>query len=178
RRRLLRPGRALPCAPWGAWAGPASWPRRRRPSPSARTGAAAPSLSATMRRGQSDVPSAPRATHHGLTGPPNGAVSGTSSVYRLGRRRLGLAPGPRLGGEQDAHPPPVHRRRSLPLAHVRQLPQARVEAPPAFLLVLHLPSAEEDVDQHLVVVLQELPRLVHLGFDVMLARLGADADLL
>src|SRR5262249_18711495 len=63
-------------------------------------------------------------------------------------------------------------------ADVGQLLQDRVEDAPAFLLVLHLATAEEDVDQDLVVVLQELPRLVDLGLDVVLPRLGADADLL
>src|SRR5262249_48646742 len=109
--------------------------------------------------------------------PPGLAPGARSSVCCLGRR-LGLAPGPWLGGKQGGHPPPVHRRRALQLAHVRQLLQDQVEDPPAFLLVLHFATTEQDGDQHLVLALEELPRLAHLGIDVVLARLGADADLL
>src|SRR5262249_61253341 len=63
-------------------------------------------------------------------------------------------------------------------AHVREFLKDHVEDAPAFLLVLHLATAEEDADQDLVVVLQELPRLVDPGLDVVVARLGTDPNLL
>src|SRR5262249_1123150 len=46
----------------------------------------------------------------------------------------------------------------------------------ALLDMLQLPAAEEDVEHHLVLVFQELARLVDLDLDVMVAGLGADAD--
>ena len=64
------------------------------------------------------------------------------------------------------------------LADVGELFQDALDDPLAFLDVLHLAAAEQDVDQHLVVVFQELPGLVDLGLDVVLARLGANADFL
>ena len=44
--------------------------------------------------------------------------------------------------------------------------------------MLQFAAAKEHVEQHLVLVLQELPGLVDLGLDVMLAGFGANADFL
>src|SRR5262249_21963088 len=94
---------------------------------------------------------------------PPGVVSATASLCGLQRHLLGLRLGTRLGRQQGGHPLAVHCRRALHLAHVREFLQDRVEDSPALLLVLHFATAEEDVDQNLVVVLQELPRLFDPG---------------
>ena len=64
------------------------------------------------------------------------------------------------------------------LATSASFSRMRVDDPPALLDVLQLAAAEQHVDQHLVLVLQELAGLVDLGVDVVVAGLGADADLL
>src|SRR5262245_6348931 len=117
-------------------------------------------------------------TERVMAGVPGESLRGGLGGPTSSLRRLGLGLERAIGREQDAHPPPVQRRRSLHLAHVGQLLQDGVEDAPPLLLVLHLAAAKEDGDQDLVVVPQELPRLVHLGRDVVLTRLGADADLL
>ena len=53
-----------------------------------------------------------------------------------------------------------------------------VHDPAAFLDVGQLPATEEHVDQHLVLVLQELACPVDLDPDVLVAGLGTDPDLL
>ena len=49
---------------------------------------------------------------------------------------------------------------------------------PTFFLVLHFATTEDDGDLDLVVVLEEFERLVGLGLDVVVARLGTDTNLL
>src|SRR5262249_28824148 len=65
----------------------------------------------------------------------------------------------------------------LDLATVGQLLEDLVDDPLALLDVLQFAAAEQHVDQDLVVVLEELAGLVDLGLDVVVAGLGADADL-
>ncbi len=48
----------------------------------------------------------------------------------------------------------------------------------AFFDMSHLPSAEQDGYLHFVVVLEKANRLLHLKLDIVLARLGSNANLL
>src|SRR5262249_54660792 len=73
---------------------------------------------------------------------------------------------------------PFHHRWPFQLPRVSQFLQDRIQPPSAFLLMLHLAAAEQDRDLALVVVFEELAGLGNLGVDVVLASLGADADLL
>ena len=47
---------------------------------------------------------------------------------------------------------------------------------PSLVDVLQLPPAKQHIDHDLILVLQELARLVHLGLDIVIAGFGAHAD--
>src|SRR5262249_37065113 len=83
-----------------------------------------------------------------------------------------------LGGEHGGHALAFPRPRLLDLGAVGQLLQHAGDDPLPLLDVLQLPPAEEHVQQHLVLVFEELAGLADLGVDVVFAGLGADADLL
>src|SRR5947207_3367215 len=80
--------------------------------------------------------------------------------------------------QHGGHPFPLHRGWLLDLGNVGQLLQHGQDDSLPFVDVLQLAAAEQYVEQHLVVVFEELAGLVDLGFDVVLAGLGANANLL
>src|SRR5438876_5070754 len=69
-----------------------------------------------------------------------------------------------------------HRRVLLNLRHVGELFEDAEDDALALFKVLQFAATEEDVDQHLVLMLEEFPRLIDFGFDVGLAGFRPDAD--
>ena len=68
-------------------------------------------------------------------------------------------------------------RRGLDLRHVRQLGQHFVDHLAAFLDVRHLPAAKHHRHDHLVLMGEKLAGLAHLDVNIVVARLGPDANL-
>ena len=56
--------------------------------------------------------------------------------------------------------------------------QNRLDQFSPFLDVLHFATAEHDLDENLVVVFEEFLRLVHFGFDIVIAGGGTEANFL
>ena len=81
-------------------------------------------------------------------------------------------------GDDRRHPLAFHRRVLLDLGHVLEGLEHLVHDLAALVDVRQLAAAEEDVDQHLVLVLEELAGPLDLDLDVVVAGLGPDADLL
>ncbi len=82
-----------------------------------------------------------------------------------------------FGRQHGGHALAFHRRGLFNFGEVGQLLQNRDDDPSPFVNVLQLPTPKEHVDQDLILVLKESPRLVNLGLDVVVAGLGAHADL-
>src|SRR5262249_40918235 len=80
--------------------------------------------------------------------------------------------------QHGRHAPAFHGWSFFDLGQVNQLFEDGLDNPLTFLDVLHLPAFEEHVHQYLVFVLEESPGLIDFGIDVVVARLGADADFL
>ena len=80
--------------------------------------------------------------------------------------------------QHGGHAFAFHRGWFLDFATVRQLLQHRNDNALSLVNVLQLPAAEQHIEQHFVFVLEELAGLVDFGIDVVVARLGADADFL
>src|SRR4051812_50977 len=106
--------------------------------------------------------------------------TGEGTLYKkVGRRGGGKRCGLRgFWRQHRRHPFAFHRRRFLDLGQVSQFLQHTGDDSLALLNVLQLTAPEEDVDQHLVLVLEELAGLVDLGFDIVVAGLGADPNFL
>src|SRR5262245_12614698 len=80
--------------------------------------------------------------------------------------------------DQGRHLFAFHARRAFNLAEISELFQHLLQDPPAFVDVLQVAVAELHLEEDLVVVFQELPRLADFRIEIVVAGVRTDANFL